>query len=75
LLLVTIRLVTHSGARSAGVIQPYGKSFTLPDITIEFTVVDGKITRQQDPPPPPGKAGYEILPDLLGVKLPKDRAE
>ena len=54
-----------------GVIQPNGKSFTLPDITIEFTVVDGKITCQQDPPPPPGKAGYELWLDALGIELPK----
>jgi hypothetical protein len=56
-----------------GVIQPNGKSFTLPDIIIELTVVEGKITRQQDPPPPPGKAGYELLLDALGIKLPEGR--
>jgi len=55
-----------------GVIQPNGKSFTLPDITIKMTVVEGRITRQQDPPPPPGKKGYELLLELLEVELPGD---
>jgi hypothetical protein len=53
-----------------GVIDPNGRSFVLPDNIIKLTVVDGKISRQQDPPPPPGKKGYELLLDALGLELP-----
>ena len=54
-----------------GVIQPNGKSFTLPGVTIKITVVNGLITRQQDLPPPPGQTGYQLLLDKLGIEIPE----
>jgi hypothetical protein len=54
-------------------IEPNGKSFTLPDVTIKITVAGGQITRQQDPPPPLGKLGYWLLLDRLEVEIPEHR--
>jgi hypothetical protein len=38
-----------------------------------MTINDGLITRQQDPPLPPGKAGYETLLHVSDVKHTDDR--
>ena len=53
-------------AAMANVERALAQKHTLSDF-----VVEGKITRQQDPPPR-GKKGYELLLELLEVELPGD---